>query len=256
MVTATTTATLRSSPTNSSSCDSASCSGSSTPQRTSSPFPNGQPSLTIPTVTSMFRNAPLFTPPRALSPQAPAFQMSSSSPIKVPVKYEQNHFLQTNSESISCEGSPSDGNMMIQPDRSDTPHSMHSTTSNESSDSGYCGYVESFPYYYKLNRLYKALAIQKLSHPNGKTTHNSPVNHHHQRRLPTNHQQYHQAQQHQQQQIQQNNTNNNIPSSSSLSSSPPTPTPMNINQFTPFYAQQSSYLPMPTTVTDSRKSKY
>ena len=34
--------------------------------------------------------------------------------------------------------------------------------------------------------------------------------------------------------IQQNNTNNNIPSSSSLSSSPPTPTPMNINQFTPF----------------------
>ena len=144
MVTTTTT-TLRSSPTNSStSCDSASCSGSSTPQRTSSPFPNGQPSLTIPTATSMYRNGPLFTPPRALSPQAPAFQMSPSAPIKVPVKYEQNHFLQTNSESISCEGSPSDGNM-IQPDRSDTPHSMHSTTSNESSDSGYCGYVESFP---------------------------------------------------------------------------------------------------------------
>ena len=93
----------------------------------------------------MFRNGPLFTPPRALSPQAPAFQMSPSAPIKVPVKYEQNHFLQTNSESISCEGSPIDGNMMIQPDRSDTPHSMHSTTSNESSDSGYCGYVESFP---------------------------------------------------------------------------------------------------------------
>jgi protein Tob/BTG len=241
--------TLRSSPTNSSSCDSASCSGSSTPQRTSSPHPTGQTGLVIPP-TTMYHNGPLFTPPRALSPQAPTFQMSPSAPIKVPVKkYEQNHFLQNNPESISCEGSPIDGNL-IQPDRSDTPHSMHSTTSNESSDSGYCGYVESFPYYYKLNRLYKALAIQKLSHPMGKVTHHSPAtnNHHHQRRLPAHHQY---------QQQQQNNNTNIIPSSSpSLSSSPPTPTPMNINQFSPFYTQQSSYLPMPTTVTDSRKSKY
>jgi hypothetical protein len=138
-----TTNTLRSSPTNSSSCDSASCSGSSTPQRTSSPFPAGQTPLAIP-LTTMYHNGPLFTPPRALSPQAPAFQMSPSAPIKVPVKYEQNLLLQNNPESISCEGSPIDGNI-IQPDRSDTPHSMHSTTSNESSDSGYCGYVESFP---------------------------------------------------------------------------------------------------------------
>jgi hypothetical protein len=92
----------------------------------------------------MFHNNPLFTPPRALSPQAPAFQMSPSAPIKVPVKYEQNRLLQNNAESISCEGSPIDSNH-IQPDRSDTPHSMYSTTSNESSDSGYCGYVESFP---------------------------------------------------------------------------------------------------------------
>jgi hypothetical protein len=139
----TTNNTLRSSPTNSSSCDSASCSGSSTPQRTSSPYPNAQPSLVIPP-TTMYHNGPLFTPPRALSPQAPTFQMSPSAPIKVPVKYEQNILLQNNPESISCEGSPIDGNI-IQPDRSDTPHSMHSTTSNESSDSGYCGYVESFP---------------------------------------------------------------------------------------------------------------
>ena len=29
-------------------------------------------------------------------------------------------------------------------------------------DSSYCGYVESFPYYYKLNRLYNALALQKM----------------------------------------------------------------------------------------------
>lgn len=29
-------------------------------------------------------------------------------------------------------------------------------------DDTYCGYVESFPYYYKLNRLYNALAVQKL----------------------------------------------------------------------------------------------
>lgn len=243
---------------NSTSYDSASCSGSSTPQRTSSPFPNGQSSLVIPS-TSMFRNGPLFTPPRALSPQAPAFQMSPSAPIKVPIVHEQNHFLQNNAGSISSEGSPVDGNN-FQPDRSDTPYSMHSTTSNESSDSGYCGYVESFPYYYKLNRLYKALAIQKLSHPMGKTSQNPSTtnnnNHHHyqQRRLPA----HHQHRQQQQQQQQQRNINHNIPPSSStdLSSSPPTPTPMNINQFSPFYAQQSSYLPMPTTVTDSRKSKY
>ncbi len=101
--------------------------------------------------------------------------------------------------------------------------------------------------------MYKALAIQKLSHPMGKVTHNPPVSHHHQRRVPTNN--YYQQQQQQQQ---QNNNNNNIipSSSSSLSASPPTPTPMNINQFSPFYTQQSSYLPMPTTVADSRKSKY
>lgn len=268
----------RSSPTHNSPCDSASCSGSSTPQRTSSPYPTtGQPSLNIPS-TTIFRNGPLFTPPRALSPQAPAFQMSPSAPIKVPVKYEQNHFLQNNSDSISCEGSPSDGNI-LQPDRSDTPHSVHSTTSNESSDSGYCGYVESFPCkkisfsplvlisllilfaidYYKLNRLYKALAIQKLSHPMGKVAHNSPATHHHRRLpMPPHYQAQQQQHHHHQQQQPANNHhhNNTIPSSTMLSSSPPTPTPMNIDQFTPFYAQQSSFLPMPTTVPDSRKSKY
>jgi len=244
-----TTSVLRSSPTQNSPCDSTSCSGSSTPQRTSSPYPNGQLSLAAPS-TSMYRNGPLFTPPRALSPQAPAFQMSPSAPIKVPVKHEQNYFLQYPPESISNEGSPIDGNS-LQSDRSDTPHSMHSTTSNESSDSGYCGYVESFPYYYKLNRLNKALAIQKLSHPMGKVTHNSPVGHH-QRRLFGH--QYHQQQQ--QHHHHQQNNNNIIPSSVSLSASPPTPTPMNINQFSPFYNPQSTYLPMPTTVTDSRKSKY
>ncbi|CAF1078436.1 unnamed protein product [Adineta steineri] len=248
--------TLRLSPTSSPSCDSASCSGSTTPQRTSSPSLNGQPSIVVPPTTTMYRNAPLFTPPRALSPQAPTFHMMPSAPIQVPVKYEQNYSSHNNTESVSCEGSPLDGNH-IQPDRSDTPHSMHSTTSNESSDSGYCGYVESFPYYYKLNRLYKALAIQKVSiNPNpmgGKVANNAPVtHHHHQRRTPHHHQQ----QQYYYQQQQQQQYNNIIPSSSSLSTSPPTPTPMNINQFAPFYNQQSTYLPMPTTVADSRKSKY
>lgn len=122
----------RASPTHSSPCDSASCSGASTPQRTSSPFPVPQP--------SMYHNGPLFTPPRALSPQAPVFQMIASSPINVPAK---PHPLET-SINTSDEGSPTDANQ-TQPERSDTPHSMHSTTSNESSDSGYCGYVESYP---------------------------------------------------------------------------------------------------------------
>jgi hypothetical protein len=40
-----------------------------------------------------------------------------------------------------------------------------------------------------------------------------------------------------------------------LSASPPTPTPMNIDRLAPFYAQQS-FLPIPTTATGSRKSKY
>ncbi len=124
--------TSRASPTNSSPSESVSCSGASTPQRTSSPFPVNQP--------SMFRNGPLFTPPRALSPQAPVFQMLSSAPINVPSK---SHPLE-NSFNHFDEGSPIEGNEN-QPDRSDTPHSMNSTTSNESSDSGYCGYVESYP---------------------------------------------------------------------------------------------------------------
>lgn len=34
--------------------------------------------------------------------------------------------------------------------------------STSKKDDSYCGYVESFPYYYKLNRLYNALAVQKL----------------------------------------------------------------------------------------------
>jgi hypothetical protein len=124
--------TSRASPTNSSPSDSTNCSGSSTPQRTSSPYPVLQ--------TSMYHNGPLFTPPRALSPQAPVFQMASSSPINVPLK---PHPLENSIDNID-EGSPIEGNHS-QPDRSDTPHSMHSTTSNESSDSGYCGYVESYP---------------------------------------------------------------------------------------------------------------
>ncbi|CAM4745689.1 unnamed protein product [Rotaria magnacalcarata] len=243
------TTTVSRSSTNSSPCDSASCSGSSTPQRTSSPYPVAQQSLRIspaPLPATVYHNDPLFTPPRALSPQAPEFQMISSTPIKVPVKHEQNHRLQNHADSVSSEGSPIDGNI-FQPDRSDTPHSMHSTTSNESSDSGYCGYVESFPYYYKLNRLYKALAIQKFSantNTNGKITPNPSLSQHH-RRLPH---QYHNQPQYKN----FNNNNNMIPSS--LSASPPTPTPMNINQLSPFYVQQASYLPMSTTVTDSRKS--
>ncbi|CAF1323500.1 unnamed protein product [Adineta steineri] len=212
--------TSRVSPVNSSPCDSASCSGASTPQRTSSPFPVMQP--------SMYYNAPLFTPPRALSPQAPIFQMSSSSPINVPLK---PHPLETSINNLD-ENSPIEGNNS-QPDRSDTPHSMLSTTSNESSDSGYCGYVESYPYYYKLNRLYKALALQKHSsspNPTGKSSHH--------RRMPN--QMYQQRQ-------------NYIPSFAP--SSPPTPTPMNIDRVAPYFTQQT-FLQIPTTATGSRKSKY
>lgn len=103
--------------------------------------------------------------------------------------------------------------------------------------------------YYKLNRLYKALAIQKLSsngNPVGRGATSSPMSQQgHQARRPPQHQYPHAHQQH---------SNPAIPSS--LSTSPPTPTPMNINQLSPFYSQQSSYLPMPTTITDSRKSKY
>ncbi|CAF4688861.1 unnamed protein product, partial [Rotaria socialis] len=74
---------------------------------------------------------------------------------------------------------------------------------------------------------------------------NPSISQHH-RRLP------HQYQN--QPQYKNFNNHNMIPSS--LSASPPTPTPMNINQLSPFYVQQASYLPMSTTATDSRKSKY
>ena len=72
------------------------------------------------------------------------FKCLPSSPIKVPIKNEQNYSLQNNTESVSWKVHQL-MEIICQPDRSDTPHSMHSTTSNESSDSGYCGYVESFP---------------------------------------------------------------------------------------------------------------
>lgn len=133
----------RASPTHSLASSSTSGSGPSTPQRTSSPYPVLQPSL--------FNNGSQLSPPRALSPSAPIFEMRSSTPITIP-------FDGINAQ--SDENLSIDDNQQSR-DRSDTPHSMHSTTSNESADSGYCGYVESYPYYYKLNRLYRALAVQK-----------------------------------------------------------------------------------------------
>jgi hypothetical protein len=89
--------------------------------------------------------------------------------------------------------------------------------------------------YYKLNRLYKALALQKYNNTNTNT--NSTGKNPHQRRAP-NH--IYQQQ-------------NHIPSFSP--SSPPTPTPMNIDRLAPFYAQQS-FVPLTTTAIGSRKSKY
>lgn len=122
----------RGSPINSSPPDSVNSSRASTPQHATFPHPISQP--------SMFRNAPLFTPPRILSPQAPVFQMTTSAPINVPTNVHRFE----NSLDMSEESSFGDENNS-QPERSDTPHSMHSTTSNESTDSGYCGYVESYP---------------------------------------------------------------------------------------------------------------
>lgn len=87
--------------------------------------------------------------------------------------------------------------------------------------------------YYKLNRLYKALALQKhTGHGNrtGKGSHNRRVPHH----------MYYQPQE-------------TIPTD--FSTSPPTPTPANIDRLSPFYTQQA-FLPIPTTATGGRKSKY
>ena len=38
----------------------------------------------------------------------------------------------------------------------------NNNNNNGGNNDSYCGYVESFPYYYKLNRLYNALALQKM----------------------------------------------------------------------------------------------
>ncbi len=86
--------------------------------------------------------------------------------------------------------------------------------------------------YYKLNRLYKALAVQKY---NINSTGKVPQ----QRRAP-----HHNIYQQQQ---------NRNPSFSP--SSPPTPTPMNIDRLAPFYAQPS-FFPISATAVGSRKSKY
>lgn len=194
--------------------------------RTSSPKSVLQP--------SRFHNGPLFTPLRALSPQAPPFEMSS--PINVP--------SETSIDSIDECSSVEDAHS--QPDRSDTPHSMHSTTSNESSDSGYCGYVESYPCkfrktnslliflnpsfrlivdYYKLNRLNRALAMQRTS--GNKNTGKPP----HSRRPPRQHHVVYRP------------------------TSPPTPTPHNIDQLAAFY-QHSLYMPQAKLVADFGQLNY
>lgn len=87
--------------------------------------------------------------------------------------------------------------------------------------------------YYKLNRLYKALALQKQTNHGPRMSKGS-----HQRRVPRH--MHHQAQE-------------VIPTE--YSTSPPTPTPANIDRLSPFYTQQA-FLPIPTTATGSRKSKY
>lgn len=118
--------------------------------------------------------------------------------------------------------------------------------------------------YYKLNRLYKALAIQKLSTNNVPTSRGGhsqrrpqPAGYAHgyQQQQQQNHHHYHQNSHPHAAPTYHGHPNGNIPSTN-LSSSPPTPTPMNINQFSPFYAGQSPFLPMSTTISDSRKSKY
>ena len=45
---------------------------------------------------------------------------------------------------------------------SDTRKADSKSPSSDKKEDSYCGYVESFPYYYKLNRLYNALAVQKM----------------------------------------------------------------------------------------------
>jgi len=47
-------------------------------------------------------------------------------------------------------------------DKNQTKENSKSDEKNCEKDEKYCGYVESFPYYYKLNRLYNALAVQKM----------------------------------------------------------------------------------------------
>jgi len=47
------------------------------------------------------------------------------------------------------------------PSRS-SPNGKSKLEQENKKEESYCGYVESFPYYYKLNRLYNALAVQKM----------------------------------------------------------------------------------------------
>ena len=194
----------------------------SSPTNRSSPIPeptvrNLSPKFPI-NQPSKFGNGMLFTPPRAVSPQLPLFQMGQSSPINVP--FQQSHPLANSVENFD-ENSFNEDNRS-QPERSDTPQSMNSVTSNKSTDSGYCGYVESYPYYYKLNHLNRMLAMQKHAQNRGPRMGKS-----HHRRQPNHRQQEKEI----------------------LSSSPPTPTPLNIDQVAHFYNQ-------PAISASNRKSKY
>lgn len=103
-----------------------------------SPVQETRAALPVSVSPSVFQNNQLVTPPRTLSPTAPEFLMTTNI-MSAPL------FQQIENVNDSIEESYSGDENQNPPERSDTPHSMHSVTSNESSDSGYCGYVESYP---------------------------------------------------------------------------------------------------------------
>lgn len=98
-------------------------------------------------------------------------------------------------------------------------------------------YIFIFIDYYKLNRLQKALALQKFSLGQQAVRKNP-----HHRRVPR-----HVLQQQQQQQ--------QVVFPPAFSTSPPTPTPMNIDQLAPFYDDPALFT-RGTALSNGRVSKY
>lgn len=130
------------------------------------------------TISSFFSAAPSAPSNQSLivnnSTGDQLYESSASSTSSTSTTIQDHQVVEGDQASDDGKKSDPKGKSAYQPKTSGGKKSASPATSPSSSSSSssgqktakkedsYCGYVESFPYYYKLNRLYNALALQKM----------------------------------------------------------------------------------------------